>query len=121
MIVRDWCAIYQKIGVLAVWQNGETVLYGVSNYESVVSRDELEEGADVVTVTECRSTPTNRLRMVATGAPPRWTDFKLIPGVIMKGNLNRAKALAVKAIKNVAYAAKAKGLVGAACQWANAA
>lgn len=105
--------------VFTVWHRDESVLYGLSNYERVDSREEAKEGSETVVLSERRPTPAQRLRIIATGAHPRSADVPPIIEAIKAGELNRARALAVKAVKNVSYGKKkAKGSVGASCQWA---
>jgi len=96
------------------------VIYGISNYERVDDDSELAEGSEKVTRSVFPPTPTARLRIEATGARPSVADVRAIVEALKTGAPpNRVKALCVKAVKDVAYGkGKARGTVGASCQWA---
>lgn len=105
--------------VFGVWQQGATVLYGVSNYERLDDDTEAAEGSEKVTQSVSSPRPGALLRIISTGGRPPRTDFEAIAEAVKTGPPNRIKALCVKAVRDVAYGrGKARGTVGASCQWA---
>jgi|ERR1700676_835486 len=107
--------------IVAAWEHGAPVVYGLSNYERVDQPGEETKGSEVVR----RSTSpplTQRLpiRINSSGAYPFRKDLQAISDAIKtSASINRVKALCVKAVKDIAYGkSKGKGTVGASCQWA---
>jgi hypothetical protein len=100
--------------VFAVWQNGATAVYGISNYERMDDDQEAAEGSRNV----FRSVSASH-GIIATGAHPAPIDLKNIRESLKTGPPNRVLALCVKAARRVGLGkGKARGTVGAACQWA---
>lgn len=103
--------------VFGVWNQGASVVYGISNYERVDEAHEANEASETVTQSVSLSSKA-QVRIVATGTHPPLADLRAIAEAIKTGSLNRVKALCVKAVRDVAYGkGKAKGAVGASSQW----
>jgi hypothetical protein len=104
--------------IFGVWQQGESVLYGISNYERVDDDSELPEGTETVTKSACLPRPGAQTRIVATGAHPSCANLRAIGEAIKTGTPNRVKARCVKAVRDIAYGRGAgRGSVSATTQW----
>jgi hypothetical protein len=105
--------------VFAVWREGASMIYGVSNYERVDEDKQSVEGSEKVTLSTLPPEPKDDARVVTTGAPSRFADRRAIKEALKAGTLNRVRALSVKAVRDAAYGkGKGIGTVGASAQWA---
>jgi hypothetical protein len=101
--------------IFGVWHQGATAVHGISNYERVDDDVEAAEGSENVF-----QSVSSRHGIITTGARPAPVDLKAIRESLKAGPLNRVIALCVKAVRRVALGrGKARGTVGAACQWAS--
>jgi hypothetical protein len=104
---------------VGVWQGDKNILYCVSNYERAGAWEPATEGADNVTTTIWPATREKDVRIVAGGAQPRRARFQAIADAAKSGSLDRLIASSTKAIRDIAFGrGKARGAVGATCQWA---
>jgi hypothetical protein len=106
--------------VWTVWHHGVSVIYMTSNYESVDGPDEAREANETVSQSVLWPQTGKDIRIISTGVHPPMADIRKIGQAIKTNSINRAKALTIQAIKNVAYGRgrAGRGSVGASCQWA---
>jgi hypothetical protein len=105
--------------VIAVWQHGIPAIYCISNYERADENGEAAKASDKLTLSKSNA-HSGPIQLFATGSHPPRRDLQAISNSIKTGDHpNRIKALAVKAVKDIAYGrSRARGVVGASCQWA---
>jgi hypothetical protein len=121
-------ALRQKYGstrsrhtfVVSVWEHDVPSIYCISNYERADEAGEAAKASEKVTVTESRPTEIKPIQIFSTGSHPFRRDLEAISAAIKAPvQLNRIKALSVKAVKDIAYGrGRARATVGASCQWA---
>jgi hypothetical protein len=121
-------ALRQKYGstrsrhtfVVSVWEHDVPAIYCISNYERADEAGEATKASEKVTVTESRPTEIKPIQIFSTGSHPFHRDLEAISAAIKaRAQLNRIKALSVKAVKDIAYGGgRARATVGASCQWA---
>lgn len=106
--------------VFSVWENGTPAIYCISNYERADENGEVPKASEKLTVSKSSPTDNAPIQAFATGSHPSHWDLQAISGAIKSGaQLNRIKALCVKALKDIAYGrGRGRGTVGASCQWA---
>jgi len=106
--------------VVSVWEHGVPTIYCISNYERADENGEAAKASEKLTVSKSVPTQMHPIRIFATGSHPPHRDLQAMSNAIKAGaQLNRVKALSVKAVKDIAYGrGRGRGVVGASCQWA---
>ena len=105
--------------VVSVWERGVPTIYCISNYERADENGEAAKARETLTVSRSSPKPMYPIQIFATGSHPPRRDLQAISNAIKAGDqLNRVKALCVKAVKDISYGrGRGRGVVGASCQW----
>ncbi len=105
--------------VVSVWEHDVPAIYCISNYERADEAGEAAKASERVTVTQSSPTKIKPIQIFSTGSHPFHRDLEAISSAIKaRAQLNRIKALSVKAVKDIAYGRGRAKAVGASCQWA---
>jgi hypothetical protein len=103
----------------AVWHEGKSEIYNLTNYESFDGGENLVEGSDTVKEIPCPLPPQARIQVLTTGTNPPKADLKAIGETIKTRDANAVVVRCIKVVRDVAYRqGKARGNVSAAAQWA---
>jgi hypothetical protein len=105
--------------VCGAWYEGQSMIYGISNYEGIDEDTEESEGRAQATVTPFPPGPGQDIRVVTTGALSRLADRAAVAKAIKGHSMNHVKAAVVKIIRNAAFRSRpGRGTVSSAAQWA---